>query len=793
MSTRSLALAVLFGFLGLCAAASGGESPSPEKAAAPEFAGPGAPFSAPRLDAWTIIGPGGGGAQFYPTVSPLDPDKVLVRCDMTGAYLSEDGGRTWRMFNGRTTVSFFVFDPVDANVIYCNRLGLLRSADGGKTWELIFPDPATVKGVNIAGDHGEERIVTATASDESVGALAVDPADSKTLYIAGYSGGAAALYVSADWGKTWKKAGDLPDGGRAIYIDPKSPAQDRTLYVIGRSTVSVRQEGRWARRRGPQGVQGFSDASAGFPKSGGELVIYAITGSRRGGQAAVWKSPDGGSTWDRADADLAAKGSGMPLLFAVATCLTQPDVAYVSYNRLATKQGSFMGVAKTSDAGKTWQLVWKEGESAGANIHDAWLTGRFGPGWGDNPRYLGVAPTNPNICYGTDDGRTMRTTDGGKTWAGVYSKKAPNGNWSTTGLDVTTCYGVHFDPFESKRVFITYTDIGLFVSEDGGSTWTSATANGVPDNWTNTTYWMVFDRKVKGRCWAVFSSVHDLPRAKMWRGDDEVSDAGGVCVSDDGGRTWRVSNEGMPETDATHIILDETSPVDARVLYVAGFGTGVWKSADGGKSWALKNNGLKGTRPFAWRLAQDPKGVLYLITARKSEEGEIGDERDGRLYRSTDGAQTWTAVALPKDTNGPNGLAIDPEDPKRLYLAAWGRPAAKGAVGGGVFLSVDAGKTWKSILSKDQYIYDVTIDPKNPKTLYACGFSDSAWRSTDKGQTWTRIKGFNFKWGHRVVPDPYNPDKIFITTFGGSVWYGPAAGDPQAKEDIVTPLLKFSE
>ena len=51
-----------------------------------------APGSA-RNDAWEVIGPGGGGAQFHPTVSPLDPNVVFVGCDMTGAYLTKDGGK----------------------------------------------------------------------------------------------------------------------------------------------------------------------------------------------------------------------------------------------------------------------------------------------------------------------------------------------------------------------------------------------------------------------------------------------------------------------------------------------------------------------------------------------------------------------------------------------------------------------------------------------------------------------------------------------------------------------------
>ena len=85
----------------------------------------------------------------------------------------------------------------------------------------------------------------------------------------------------------------------------------------------------------------------------------------------------------------------------------------------------------------------------------------------------------------------------------------------------------------------------------------------------------------------------------------------------------------------------------------------------------LKNRGLPEHEPFAWRLAKASDGALYLVIARRSERGEIGNELDGALYRSTDRAETWEKVNLPEGVNGPNGLAVDPENPRRLYLAAW--------------------------------------------------------------------------------------------------------------------------
>jgi photosystem II stability/assembly factor-like uncharacterized protein len=142
-------------------------------------------------------------------------------------------------------------------------------------------------------------------------------------------------------------------------------------------------------------------------------------------------------------------------------------------------------------------------------------------------------------------------------------------------------------------------------------------------------------------------------------------------------------------------------------------------------------------------------------------------------------------VPLPAGSNGPNGLTVDPADPKRLYLAAWGVTHPDGDTGGGIFLSTDAGATWRNVLPEAQHVYDVTVDPRDPKVLYACGFDQAAFRSADRGETWARIRGFNFKWGQRVVADPADVSKIYVTTFGGSVWHGPAAGDPNAVDDVV--------
>ena len=728
-----------------------------------------------------IIGPGGGGAMFHPTISPHDSNTVLVSCDMTGSYITHDAGKSWRMFNLRGVVQFFVFDPLDRKVIYAQSNGLWRSQDEGESWSLIYPKLSSVKGIKMSSDHSDEDLIAEPNPLGSITAMAIDPSDSRTFYVAAgdRKKSTFALFTSRDGGENWAREGGLPGLTDKLWVNPHSPTDARILLLAGPNFIAKKTSSGVERISGPS-AKTFTDISAGFWKDG-KVLIYVI------GDESAFVTDDEGTTWRKGS--LGKSGGKMR---AIATSLRDPGTAYVSYRDLEEGGIKWLGVAKTTDAGRNWQLVWKEDSNPAArpatNIHDAWITERFGSDWGENPLALTVAEQDANLCYETDLGRTMRTTDGGASWFAVYSRKSSEDGWVSTGLDVTNAYGYHFDPFDHHRQFISTTDIGLFRSEDGGRSWISSTL-GVPKEWLNTTYWMVFDPEVKGRAWSVNSWTHDLPRPKMWRRKGIGSYRGGVCRSDDGGRTWTKSNDGMEETAATHILLDPTSPSTARVLYVAAFGRGVYKSTDGGKSWQLKNAGIAEKEPFAWRMVRDSKGTLYVLLARRSEDGSIGTEGDGAIYKSTDGAENWSRVAMPEGSNAPNGLAVDPDLPDRLYLAAWARDKGEHGEGGGIYLSVDAGKSWTRVLDRDRHIYDVTIDPRDAKKLYASGFESSAWKSNDRGENWVRIPGFNFKWGHRVIPDPEDPKKVYITTFGGGVWHGSVDGEDRPL-DIVTPELQ---
>src|SRR5215471_11997851 len=97
------------------------------------------PESSTTHQIWQPVGLSGGGAMFAPAISSVDPNLMMISCDMGGAYLSEDGGHNWRMLNQAQLRSDTrcrpAFHPVNANIIFASSAGRLRvSRDRGRTF-----------------------------------------------------------------------------------------------------------------------------------------------------------------------------------------------------------------------------------------------------------------------------------------------------------------------------------------------------------------------------------------------------------------------------------------------------------------------------------------------------------------------------------------------------------------------------------------------------------------------------------------------------------------------------------
>lgn len=766
-------------------------------------------------NSWKVIGPGGGGGVLKPTISPFNPNFVLAHCDMTGTYVTTNGGMSWKMKNLWNVPDDFEFDPSDSSTVYVATRGflhsedrgsgislLLRSSDKGETFTIIYPDVKKSKKIERLQSTGSKPSdLIEGALDGTIQKVKVDPSDNSRIFfgmspLIDYLGrGAtksenenATLVLSEDHGSTWRTISAL--SGKNVLAIILPPAKD-IVITFTESTCQRMNLKTGSKEILPLPVSKINAVAGGKGRNGS--LIYVVSDFRTsgsGGKGGAYLSRDLGLNWTQINNGLmenTAKGKVPAFRDGFAVCESVPEVAYISLVNPVSRSGGeivdIYSIYKTIDAGVNWKPVLLSSTPDGyitKNFEGSWMEKSFDPGWGGNPIDLGVAPGNPDLCFAGDNGRGYKTSDGGKTWKQVYSHNNPDGSYSSSGLDVTTCYGVHFDPFDREHFFICYTDMGLFHTFNGGKSWYHA-ITGIPGEWVNTCYQVAFDPEIKGKVWSVWANAHDLPRTKMFGGDGFDDFSGGVALSEDSGRTWVRSSSGMSENSVcTNILIDPASPVNSRVLYVSMMGKGISKSTDGGKTWILANKGL-GDNLFAWELRRNARGRIFALFAR----GLMGGNTiDGTIYYSDNGAESWVKVTLPAGVNGPHDLLIDPVHPEVMYLSCWPHAADGTDRDGGVLKTEDGGLTWKLVFDDRVRVNSAGMDKAVPGIIYINTFQNAAYRSTDAGTSWKRIEGYRFKWGQKAIPDVNNPGMLFLSTYGGSVFYGPAGGVPGIKDDI---------
>ncbi len=756
---------------------------------------------------WNVLGPGAGGGVFIPSVSPFDTSLVFAKGDMTGDFVTYDGGNSWKSFNLMSVVQAYEYDPDDPNVVYAASRGYLydedrgsglsmlyRSDNKGKTWKVIYPDINKIKPLEkLQSQSFLPSGLVSGIPDGSIDIIKTDPDDNKKIYLGlsplrPYIGKLddstprmIYLMETDDGGKTWNQITKVPGTEVLGIFTQASHRKSDELTVITETTiakVNLRTYG--TRILSHPGVR-ILKAAGGV--EGDKMLTYIITrierdkdGELMGG---LFRSTDGGEKWEDANGNLRMDTSGgtLPIFICMGVCAKSADVVYLSVytpdNGLDKMDKVRYEIYKSIDSGNTWKPVYSanSNEVLSGNFNDSWLNRDYGPGWGGDVLTLGVAPRDPDICYATDYGQMYKTSNGGVTWSQVCSRNNPDGSVSSRGIDLTCCYGVVFDPFDKNHLVISYIDIGIFHSFDGGKSWFHL-IEGIPDSWVNTCYNITFDPAVKGQVWSVWANKHSLPRQSQFGDGLFKGYSGGVAFSGDSGRSWKKWNKGLPGNSiCTDILIDPASPVNNRTLYLSTFNRGIYKSTDNGRNWVSSGKGLKDNK-YAWELRMAGNRI-YLLCVR----GWRGEEEiDGELYFSDDKAVTWQQAMMPEGVTAPSDLLVDPADPQRMYLSCWPKHENGSDILGGVYITRDGGKTWKQCFDERIRVFAAAFDPSNTALVYINTFQNAAYRSEDAGQTWSRIGGYRFKWGHCPMPDPNNPGMLFLTTYGISVYYGPAVG-----------------
>lgn len=229
----------------------------------------------------------------------------------------------------------------------------------------------------------------------------------------------------------------------------------------------------------------------------------------------------------------------------------------------------------------------------------------------------------------------------------------------------------------------------------------------------------------------------------------------------------------------TSIVLDPKSPRGTRTLYAGVFMEGVYKSIDDGRTWALKKDGLGDPKNMrVSRVLLHADGTLFaMVCAKRPAQGEPLMSEGVGLYRSRDGAESWTKVNASKLFLYPKDFSVHPENSNIILVgtcdANWQDKS------GGLYRTDEGGKTWRRIGRHGRQTFGGYFHPKHDGWVYMT-LTEGApgaglWLSKDNGDTWEAFEGLPFSNIQRVTFDPADEASIIVTTFGGSVWRGPAA------------------
>lgn len=477
--------------------------------------------------------------------------------------------------------------------------------------------------------------------------------------------------------------------------------------------------------------------------TGDPLIYYAATAG--GG---VWKSTDGGLSFKPIFDDQPVSSIG-----SIAVAPSDPNVIYVGSGE-ANIRGNVAagnGIYKSTDAGKTWKHVWQ-------------AIGQIGT--------MAVHPTNPNIAYAAVLGSPFgpgkergvyRTTDGGATWKQVLSKDADTGA-SDVCIDPNNPRIVFAGLWQTRRKPWEMTSggpgSGLYVSRDGGDTWTQLKPSkaGLPAG-----------------PWGKIGVAVAPSNSQRVYALIEASD-GGLFRSDDGGDSWkRVNDHHGLRQRAWYYSTITVDPSNADVVWCPQ--VPMLKSIDGGETFKRVRGIHHSDHHDLWI---DPKNPKRMISAN-----------DGGVDVTNDGGKTWFAPPLPiaqfyhincdnsvpyrvmgnmqdlGTASGPSnslsssgirlgdwytvgggetGFAVpDPSDPNVVFAGEYGGYLSRYDHRTRQTRNVTAwpanpsGITPAEMKYRFQWTAPVMFSPNDPKTLYHG--ANVLFRTRDGGQTWEAISG----------------------------------------------------
>jgi len=272
--------------------------------------------------------------------------------------------------------------------------------------------------------------------------------------------------------------------------------------------------------------------------------------------------------------------------------------------------------------------------------------------------------------------------------------------WQATGSISGNADAYRIVVDSQDRIFAGVMGVGVFVSADGGTTWTNSGVNG--------------------------PSIMDL----AINNSDHVFAVGnnGVYRTTDNGNTWENVSTGLPSAAVNSIAINNSGRI-----FVGLYGEKIYRSDDNGSTWERLDSGLS-------------TSTVYVSMAINSSGHIFAGTNGAHVYRSIDNGDNWERL-----TNGLSeaqvwALEIDSED--RIFAGT----------GASVFRSTDNGNTW-SQQNMGSGSFDINNMTKNSEDhIFATNWHGGVWRSTDHGVSWENLEdpvNGVISWGLGVNLDDY--------------------------------------
>ncbi|MBC8030490.1 MAG: hypothetical protein H7Z16_10295 [Pyrinomonadaceae bacterium] len=363
-------------------------------------------------------------------------------------------------------------------------------------------------------------------------------------------------------------------------------------------------------------------------------------------------------------------------------------------------------------------------------------------------------PGNANVVYtATASGGLFKTINGGVTWKPIFERQGTL-SIGDIALAPSNPEVVWVGTGESNvRNSVSFGD-GVYKSTDGGKNWQH----------------MGLRNTERISAIAIHPQNPDIVYVGALGHAFGPNEERGVFMTTDGGKTWTKTLYIDREHGVSDLDIDLTNP---NILYAGMWSFerkpwthrsgsekgGLYKSIDGGRSWNKLSNGLpKLLGRIGVRAAPSNPQVVYAIV----------ESKEGTLYRSDDRGETFKQVS--KQTNIVSRgfyyttVRVDPNDENRVF-----------AVASSLFISIDGGKTFRSITGKTHIDYHALwMDPKNPKRMWQ-GQDGGIAVTYDGGETWEYVNNIPLGQFYQIHADNRLP---FYYVMGGlqdnGAWTGPS-------------------